>query len=44
VSRLTATKYLEALVQDGFLVKQKQGRSSYYVNVPLTKILVAGKG
>ena len=48
VSRLTATKYLDALAADGFLLKQKIGRGSYYINVALTKILVrllgSGKG
>ena len=39
VSRLTATKYLDALVASKFLVKQKLGRSNYYINVPLTRIL-----
>ena len=41
VSRLTATKYLEALVDGGFLAKQKVGRSNYYVNVALNSILSA---
>lgn len=41
VSRLTATKYLEALVDGGFLAKQKVGRSNYYVNVALNAILLA---
>ena len=41
VSRLTATKYLEALVDGGFLNKQKIGRSNYYVNVALNGILLA---
>jgi Fic family protein len=41
VSRLTATKYLEALVDGGFLSKQKVGRSNYYVNVALNAILLA---
>ncbi|HNX37572.1 MAG TPA: Fic/DOC family N-terminal domain-containing protein [Candidatus Cloacimonadota bacterium] len=40
VSRLTATKYLDALVRDGFLIKQKKGRGNYYINVALTKILM----
>lgn len=35
VNRLTATKYLDVLVQDGFLVKQKIWRTNYYVNLPL---------
>jgi Fic family protein len=39
VSRLTATKYLDALVADGFLQKRKIGRSNYYVNLPLYEIL-----
>jgi Fic family protein len=39
VSRLTATKYLEALVAGGFLQKRKVGRSNYYINVPLFEIL-----
>lgn len=39
VSRLTATKYLEALVSGGFLQKQKVGRSNYYINPALTAIL-----
>jgi Fic family protein len=39
VSRLTATRYLDALVQGGFLAKQKMGRSNYYINVPLFALL-----
>jgi len=39
VSRLTATKYLEALVTSGFLEKRKIGRHNFYVNRPLTAIL-----
>ncbi|WP_310386482.1 Fic family protein [Roseateles sp.] len=41
VSRLTATKYLEALVDGGFVAKQKHGRSNYYINVALNRILLA---
>ena len=40
VSRLTATKYLDALAADGFVKKQKMGRSNYYVNVALNRILL----
>jgi len=40
VSRLTATKYLEALVADGFLNKMKVGRTNYYVNAALNAALV----
>ncbi len=39
VSRLTATRYLDALAKDGFLDKQKIGRHSYYINEPLYRIL-----
>lgn len=39
VSRLTATKYLDALVKGGFLHKRKIGRNNYYINVPLFSIL-----
>ena len=35
VSRITATKYLEQLVEHGFLRKEKIGRSNYYINQPL---------
>ena len=40
VSRLTATKYIEALAAAGFVRKHKVGRSNYYVNVRLNEILV----
>jgi len=39
VSRLTATKYLEALAEGGYVRKLKVGRSNYYVNVALNAIL-----
>jgi Fic family protein len=39
VSRLTATKYLDALAEGGFLHKQKIGRSNYYINLALNPIL-----
>lgn len=39
VSRLTATKYLDALAGSGFVVKHKIGRSNYYINTPLYRIL-----
>lgn len=39
VSRLTATKYLDALAQQGFLQKQKIGRTNYYINIALNRIL-----
>lgn len=39
ISRITATKYMDALVIDGFVAKQKVGRSNYYVNLSLTDIL-----
>ena len=39
VSRLTATKYLDALAEGGFLLKRRIGRSNYYINVSLYAIL-----
>ncbi len=39
VSRLTASKYLDALAATGFVHKQKIGRSNYYINLPLYRIL-----
>ena len=39
VSRLTATKYLDALAEGGFVLKRKVGRSNYYVNLALQQIL-----
>lgn len=40
VSRLTATKYLEQLVDIGLLTKEKVGRSNYYINQPLLSLLM----
>lgn len=39
VSRLTATKYLDALAADGFVQKVKVGRSNYFINLALNAIL-----
>ncbi len=39
VSRITATKYLDALTEDGLLKKGKISRSNYYVNIALYNIL-----
>ena len=43
VSRLTATKYLDALAEQGFLQKQKIGRTNYYINVALNRILIGAE-
>lgn len=40
VSRITATKYLEQLVESGFLQKEKIGRANYYINQPLCALLM----
>lgn len=40
VSRITATKYLDALTEGGLVQKQKIGRGNYYVNVALNAILM----
>jgi Fic family protein len=39
ISRLTATRYLEALTEGGFLEKRKFGRSNYFINQRLVSIL-----
>ena len=44
VSRITATKYLEALTEGGFLEKRRFGRSSYYINVALYDLLIQEEG
>ena len=44
VTRLTAARYLDALTADGLLLKQRLGRSNYYVNVALMRILVQAEG
>jgi len=43
ISRLTATKYLDALVQDGILEKRRAARSNYYANLALQRILTREK-
>jgi predicted ArsR family transcriptional regulator len=43
VSRITATKYLDALTANGFLQKQRIGRSNFYVNVALYAILAGDR-
>jgi len=40
VSRMTATKYMDALDTAGFVEKHKVGRSNYYVNLALNRILL----
>jgi len=44
VSRLTATKYLEAITSAGLLRKEKLGRSNYYINTALYNILTKDHG
>ena len=39
VSRITATKYLDALTEGGFVQKQRIGRGNYYVNIALNAVL-----
>ncbi len=39
VTRVTATKYLDALAEGGLVRKQKIGRSNYYVNLALSAVL-----
>ncbi len=42
VSRLTATKYLDKLVEIELLAKQKIGRDNFYINMPLFVLLSKG--
>ena len=39
VSRVTATKYLDALAEGGFVRKHRQGRGNYYINLALNAVL-----
>ena len=40
VSRITAAKYLDQLTENGFLKKEKIGRSNYYINRPLYALFI----
>lgn len=42
VTRLTATRYLDALAADGVLEKVRSGRNNYYINQPLFQLLARG--
>lgn len=45
ISRLTATKYLDQLTEAEILKKESLGRSNYYINLELYRILTAiGQG
>jgi Fic family protein len=44
VSRITATKYMDALAAGGFVKKQKIGRANYYVNTALNAVLLGAAG
>ena len=39
VSRITATKYLNQLTEHGFVNKHKMGRTNYFVNEPLVRLI-----
>jgi len=41
VSRPTATKYLDQLVEYGFLMKHIDGRNNYYINRPLVEMFMS---
>lgn len=40
VTRITATKYLDALVNLGILSKHKKGKENYYINEALFDLLL----
>ncbi|WP_114973845.1 Fic family protein [Rhodoferax ferrireducens] len=44
VSRITATKYMDALADGGFVEKQKIGRGNYYINLALNTVLQGALG
>lgn len=44
VSRLTATKYLDALAAAGFVKKLRVGRSNYFINIALQRVLMGPQG
>lgn len=39
VSRITATRYLNQLAEHGFVSKHKMGRTNFYVNEPLLRLI-----
>ncbi len=39
VSRITAAKYLDLLAREGFVRKQKRGKTNFYINDPLFALL-----
>lgn len=39
ISRYTSARYLDQLAEDGFLAKEKIGRSNFYINLPLFNLL-----
>jgi len=39
VSRITATRYLNLLAEHGFVSKHKMGRTNFYVNEPLVRLI-----
>lgn len=41
VSRITAAKHLDALARQGFVEKQKIGRTNFYINRPLFTLLTS---
>lgn len=40
VTRQTASKYLEALAECGFVEKHQSGRCNYYINVPFVALFL----
>lgn len=39
ITRITATKYLNMLTERGFVTKHKVGRTNYFINEPLVKLI-----
>lgn len=44
VTRQTAARYLDTLSDHGFVEKHRAGKSNYYINVPLVRLLMTVSG
>lgn len=44
ITRQTAARYLDALSENGFVEKHRAGKSNYYINTALVRLLMTGSG
>ncbi|WP_420850976.1 hypothetical protein [Paracoccus aerius] len=40
ITRQTAARYLDTLTERGFVEKHRAGKSNYYINTPLVRLLM----